>query len=430
MAKKEITTEKANLMDTRWINTPFAFVRVGKNFSLLQQQIMLKVSDHLQDYLTTFYKERRNMLPEDPLSLFNDATMKSIPVLKIPYSDFNVDVNNRKDLYDAIDQVLSVRIRGLVLEADENGIPVQKWAWMNVFKRVTTKVQNASDVNYRTGTFDLSINEDVAAYAFNMRLGYINHPSRIAEESTKVYAPKLYFIIKHRLRRGKPSVVIPYEELREELGMIKYHDEEDSPADKPVVEKILYPIFSRFEKNVLMVAVEDINRMAELNLLDICIRYDVNYPPGVTKGNPESITFHVSLSSLGEFHKDPKHAMQHMEDSRRVRPEHAVVKSLDVEEVNRRRGRPRKVVAQDLFSEPDYSVQILDDMRYILGDGQMGYDYYFGASTTCRIEQGNVIFGVSKWSKETIENTPSIIDRIKRIIAKYYSDKQPVFELL
>lgn len=429
MAKKTVTTEKANLMDTRWINTPFAFVRVGRDFSLLQQQIMLRVSDHLQDYLTTFFKEQRNKLPEDPLNLFNDATKKAIPVLKIPYTDFNVDVNNRKDLYDAIDEVLSVRIRGLVMEEDEDGTPVQKWAWMNVFKKMTTKVQNASDVNYRTGTFDLSINEDVAAYAFNMRLGYVNHPQRIAEESTKVYAPKLYFIIKHRLRRNKPSVTIPYDELREELGMNKYKTSDADPADQPVVEKVLYPEFPRFRIYVLDVAVQDINRMANSNLLDIVVSYDVVYPNGATRGKPDAITFNVSLSSLGEFHKDPKNAMKHMEDQRKVHPEkaHPIAEATAV---LRKRGRPKKVQEPDLFTEADYSPQILDDIKYELGDGQMGWDYYFGNATQCRVEADMVVIKCHKFGVEAARNTPSLKDRIVKIIAKYYPEKQLTFEQL
>lgn len=335
-SKNTLTKEKANLMDARWINTPFAFARMNRDFSLLQQHVMLRVSDHLQEYLAQFFRDKRNLLPDDPLSLFDTKKLPELPTLKIPYSEFNIPVNNRKALYDAINDVLSARIKGLILK---DGVPTM--AWVNVFKELTTPIVDISDTEYRNGCFELSINETVAAYAFNMRLGYINHPSNIAQESTREYAPRMYFMIKHKMARGKKVVTIPYDEARKDLGVDiidKTHE-----GDDDVISRSLYPQFAKFCRYVLAPAREDINRMANLNLLDIeVVRYTFIYDGNeldpdkdeLRRGNPDAIRFYVELSKLGEFHKDPKKALAHMDV-------HSELPKAETK-VTRKRGRPRK----------------------------------------------------------------------------------------
>lgn len=358
-SKNTLTKEKANLMDARWINTPFAFARMNRDFSLLQQHVMLRVSDHLQEYLAQFFRDKRNLLPDDPLSLFDTKKMPELPTLKIPYSEFNIPVNNRKALYDAINDVLSARIKGLILK---DGVPTM--AWVNVFKELTTPIVDISDTEYRNGCFELSINETVAAYAFNMRLGYINHPTNIAQESTREYAPRMYFMIKHKMARGKKVVTIPYDEARKDLGVDiidKTHE-----GDDDVISRSLYPQFAKFCRYVLAPAREDINRMANLNLLDIeLIRYTFIYDgteldpekDELRRGNPDAIRFYVELSKLGEFHKDPKKALAHMDS-------HATAEAPKAEtKVARKRGRPRKQPVADKsqqtisFDEPQESQQ-------------------------------------------------------------------------
>lgn len=353
-SKNTLTKEKANLMDARWINTPFAFARMNRDFSLLQQHVMLRVSDHLQEYLAQFFRDKRNLLPDDPLSLFDTKKLPELPTLKIPYSEFNIPVNNRKALYDAINDVLSARIKGLILK---DGVPTM--AWVNVFKELTTPIVDISDTEYRNGCFELSINETVAAYAFNMRLGYINHPSNIAQESTREYAPRMYFMIKHKMARGKKVVTIPYDEARKDLGVDiidKTHE-----GDDDVISRSLYPQFAKFCRYVLAPAREDINRMANLNLLDIeVVRYTFIYDGNeldpdkdeLRRGNPDAIRFYVELSKLGEFHKDPKKALAHMDV-------HSALPKAETK-VTRKRGRPRKQPVEDA-SQQTIS---FDDQQY------------------------------------------------------------------
>lgn len=349
--KTNVTLEKARLMDARWINTPFAFAQLGRDFSLLQQHVMIKVSDHLQDYVTQFFRDKRNLLPDDPLSLFDDVTLREIPPLTIPYSEFGVDVNNRKVLYDAINEVIKCTMKGVVIQNGE-----QRYAWINVFKQITTPITDVSDVEYRNGSVELYINEALAKYAFDMRRGYINHPSAIAQESTREYAPRLYFLVKHKLARGKKEATIKYTEVRKELG-VDIIDKAIAQKDD-VISRSLYPQFAKFCKYVLDPACEDINRMAGLNLLDITIKYEPIYSKGMTRGNPDSIRFVVELSSLGEYHKNPKKAAEHID----TKPS---LQSPVAPTASRKRGRPRKQQPEDntpsLFDTPDAQPIIVND---------------------------------------------------------------------
>lgn len=272
----------------KMINTPYAFIQLGKGLTLLQLRVLLKVSEQIQDYLNLFYRSGRNQSKDDTICLFDAKTLQDIPTLKIPYSDFCVPINNRAALYNAIKGILCLSV-----PTHSNGIDCTRWP--NVLSLIEVENNSISGRNYRNGYLELKINSDAAAYAFNMKLGYINHPVTLAVSSKQVHAPHLYFLIKHRLISGR-EVTIKYEDLREELGLNPpSFNEKDSPNPLPTIRP--YPKFSDFKKNVLDAAVADINRMFNHNQLDIKIDYHVNYRVGITRGNPDSITFSVSKNS-------------------------------------------------------------------------------------------------------------------------------------
>lgn len=326
--KSEAPVEKANLMDARWINTPFAFARFGKDFSLLQQHVMLIVSDHLQDYLSSFFRDGRHMSPEDPLSLFDKEQMASgIPDLKIQISEFQIKSNNNYELYKAFTEISQVQLKVPIYE---DGV-IDHMDWLPVFSKMSVPLTKNTDnefidIDYRRGYVEFTINPLVAAYAFNMRLGYINHPLNIAKDSSQQYAPRLYFLVKHKMAKGRRTVTIPYPELRKELGM------QILDKDTHEIKGEMYPQFSKFRTRVLDAAIADIERMSELNLIDVKFSYEPVYRGSVERGDPEAVTFNVTLSPLGEYHKDPKKARAHME----------ITITPDNQPAPKKRGRPRK----------------------------------------------------------------------------------------
>ena len=336
MAKKKTETKTfvpAALADTKWINTPFAYARLAKDLTLLQQNVLLMVSNQLQDYISRFFSDGRHKLPDDPNSLFPLAELPRLPRLEIKLEDFGVTSSHFEEVEKAANALLDLRIKAPSFR--EDGTP-DGYRLFSVFSNIHVPKQNEEadkDVAYNTrvGYVYANINADVAAYAFNMRLGYINHPLQIAQDAAQVYSPRLYFLIKHYMVKGKDKVRIQYQQLREDLGM-NLRDEEGN------ITKVLYPQFSRFRINVLDAAKADIYQLGERNLCDITFEYEPIYRGFVNRGDPECIEFTVKLTKLGLYHKDPKKAREHMQ----ISEEPAAPK---------RRGRPRKQPAED--NQPD-----------------------------------------------------------------------------
>lgn len=333
MAKKKTedkTFVPAALADTKWINTPFAYARLAKDLTLLQTNVLLMVSNQLQDYISRFFSDGRNRLPDDPNSLFPPSELPKLPRLEIKLEDFGVTASHFDEVEKAANALLDLRIKAPSFR--EDGTP-DGYRLFSVFSNIHVPKQNEEAdkevaYNTRVGYVYANINSDVAAYAFNMRLGYINHPLQIAQDAAQVYSPRLYFLIKHYMVKGKDKVKIPYRQLREDLGMYQ-RDEEGN------ITKTLYPQFSRFRTYVLDAAQEDIDRLGERNLCDITFEYEPIYRGSINRGDPESIEFTVTLTKLGLYHKDPKKAREHMQFSNEepVTP--------------KRRGRPRKKVVED-----------------------------------------------------------------------------------
>ena len=52
-----------------WIKSPFAYTKLGANLSLVQQQSLLMVSDHLQTYIKDFYNLKLDKSKKRPKSI-------------------------------------------------------------------------------------------------------------------------------------------------------------------------------------------------------------------------------------------------------------------------------------------------------------------------------------------------------------------------
>lgn len=465
--EKKTLQNQSSIINTKWINTPFAFAQMSKDLTLMQQTVLLMISEKLQDFITKFYKSGRDKLPDDPNSLFPPEDKSNLPEIYINLSDFGLSIERNAELAAAI---TSMRMLGIKAPTtDKQGHPI--WDYMPMFSSLKvprydeTKDESAKH-NKLVGYMRGELNPNVVDYVFNMTKGYINHPLKISADASMVYSPRLYHIIKHYLVRGRKKVVIDYRELREALGMnprdintdirITPKSRQDSidkkkeevEANRKVKSSqeeldkqratsermiknasvddkgnlILYPQFSRFKSLVIEPVMQDFHRMAALNMIDIDIEsYEPIYKRSVVhRGAPDAIEFTIRITELGKYHKDHKSL-----DANKV--------SVVEVEVKRKRGRPSKkkivdIVETDLFGTEDHSADILSDIEFEMGCGQMGYEYYFGKTTTCRVDDTEVVISVKKNYLPTILNAMHVIDRINKCIAKYYTDKKLRFE--
>ena len=310
----EITpVPKADLQDSRWINTPFAYTRLGADFSLLQQEIMLKVSDALQAHVRKFYDSKRYQNKERPKPLFFD---EPIPPVRINLQDLTIDDNHYKRLEQVRKEIQALDI--MAPDIDSDGQPVMKW--MPVFDEVSLpfipggynkRDKETGDIvmplDRRRGYMDFSINPKVAQYAFDMTEGYVNHMKMIAAYSRRQSTPRIYLFLRKAFTSdttrgvGKQEVRVlkTVREVKEYLGVIEHFHllDENDQAYEETRDK--YPKFSRFCKEVLDKAKEDLLRMAPLNQTDIIFDYVPIYKGSRRRGDPDFIEFRIRLSNLG-----------------------------------------------------------------------------------------------------------------------------------
>ena len=313
--KNEITpVPKADLQDSRWINTPFAYTRLGADFSLLQQEIMLKVSDALQEHVRKFYDAKRYQQKEKPKPLFFD---EPIPPVRINLADLTIDDNHYKRLEMVRKEIQALDI--MAPDIDSDGQPVMKW--MPVFDEVSLpfvpggynkRDKETGDIvtilDRRRGYMDFSINPKVAQYAFDMTEGYVNHMKMIAAYSRKQSTPRIYLLLRKAFTsdatRGADKhevcVLKTVRDVKEYTGVIEHFHRIDENDQAYEETRDKYPKFSRFCKEVLDKAQEDLLRMAKLNQTDITFEYVPIYRGTRRRGDPDFIEFKIQLSNLGK----------------------------------------------------------------------------------------------------------------------------------
>jgi len=325
MAKKKniFALQKADLEDSRWINTPWAYTRAGANLSLLQQEILIKVSDHLQGYIKDFFAEDHAEDSVSPRSLFTDYMIQNgIPPIRVYFTELNVLAEHYDKISDAVENIRTVGIWRPYID-ERTGkkftsiynvfssvkIPTKEGGFKYIDKG--TGEEKVSD--RRAGYIDLYINKDVAAYAFDMSQGYVKHIKKIAAHSSIRSTPRLYLYLMRYANQGIMKVKVPTFELREYTGQV-VRDQNTGE-----VISIKNPKFARFRERVLDAAMHDMERMGDENKSDIVFDYKPIYKNGKSRGEPEFIEFTIKRTQLGEA----RDAITH-----RAAAENKLIKSL------------------------------------------------------------------------------------------------------
>lgn len=290
-----------------WIKTPFAYTKLSNKASLIQQNALLMVSDHIQTYIKDFYNLHLDKSKKRPKSLFTEHLLKNgIPSFRIYLADLGVQPNNYRVVRDAIEE-MNVLVEHPVI--DENGIPTGETAFTPVFEEFRVK-ETGDFYKYKTegddgleetaisarhyGYIDVTINHRVAEWAFDMSQGYVNHYKMIARYSTKRTTPRLYLLLMREVGKGKMTARLTVGEVKEYLGIVPYKDEKTGEMVTP------YPKFAHFRSKVLDAVKDDLDRMAQEDHTDIKFDYKLVYPGERKRGEPEYIDFIIMRTVLGD----------------------------------------------------------------------------------------------------------------------------------
>ena len=165
------------------IKTPNSYIKLGATRTLLQQDSLLMVSAHLQEYVKTFFELGLHHSGAPVRPLFTKYVLEhGIPPFKIYLADMGIKAQNYQTVREAIAEMNVVVEHA---ELDDQGRKTGGTIFSPVFKQFR--------VPEHYGYIEVEINNNVAQYAFDMAQGYISHPKLIARYATKRSTPPLYF---------------------------------------------------------------------------------------------------------------------------------------------------------------------------------------------------------------------------------------------
>lgn len=277
--------ENENNLPQKWINTPFAFTRLSKNLSLLQQSVLVKVSEQLQPFIKEFFGSDLAKSRKVPKALFSEAVKNSgVTQIYISYAELGVPENNFFAVKQAMKEVLDVKVEGP--KKNEDG----SWSMhmYNVFLSGETSIKNTGVVfGLNPQVIDPDKHLYVLDYAFNMTEGYVSHPDNIALIGEVARMPMMYYILRDASENNwkDHKIRLTVSKIKKYLGMLEFSGTE--------LVKEAYPKFSQFKKNVLDNSIADINRLKQMGQLDVCVSYEPIYNGKRKIGNPAFIEFSV-----------------------------------------------------------------------------------------------------------------------------------------
>ena len=277
--------EEIKKLPQKWINTPFAFTRLSKNLSLLQQAVLVKVSEQLQPFIKEFFGSDLAKSRKVPKSLFSEAVKNSgVTQIYISYAELGVPENNFFAVKQAMKEVLDVKVEGP--KKNEDGS--MGMHMYNVFLSGETSIKNTGVVfGLNPQVIDPDKHLYVLDYAFNMVEGYVSHPDNIALIGEVARMPMIYYILRDASGNNwkERSIQLTVSKIKKYLGMMEFSGAE--------IVKEAYPKFSQFKKNVLDNSIADINRLKQLGQIDVCISYEPIYNGKRKVGNPAYIEFTI-----------------------------------------------------------------------------------------------------------------------------------------
>lgn len=295
-----------DLARDNWINTPNGFLGQMAHMTVLQQDVMLAVSEKLKKYIGDYFDEGRHHHPDNPNPAIPQEMInkEDMPELEFKFSQI-ADPKHYYLVKDAVDSLAQLNVRAFnYKEGGSNNKRIKEITQMPIFSKITYAMKELSksytlesvkkgDViisEIVDGSITAKINYEVAAYLLDMKAGYMNHLVKIAHNSTKQVTTPVYFMLKQSSDWGKLSPQYTLDFVRQCTG----HDVHEGQTVIP------YPKFSMYCKKVLDVAKEDLDRMAKLNETEITFNYTPIYRGTAKRGNPEYIRFDIIITPLGQ----------------------------------------------------------------------------------------------------------------------------------
>lgn len=302
--KTQFPVARADLLDERWMKTPFVFSTFGADFTLLQQRVMIHISWALQEEIKKYLAN-----PTVDKHLYADGSI--LRDFRIYFKELGLLPANYNDIYEKGDDgkpVIAAQMLGLATKIyDEEK---RQTEWYNVFSRVIVPdkenfyhtTHNADGTTIITqkkeGYIQVALNPDILSYTLDMSMGYVQHLRRITEFAKKKCTPRVYLLLMRQYGLKKLNVKIPFKDFKQYVGA--YKENENGEISESYVK------YNYFAARIIDSAKADLERMALQNQTEITFDYKPVYPKGKKRGNPDFLEFKIKETLLGRSVKSLK----------------------------------------------------------------------------------------------------------------------------
>lgn len=289
----------AELANVKWIKQPLIYTLLSGDFSLMQMNIIISISNALQERINDFLN-RKKKGERGQLSLFTEEEIdKEAITFQIDFASLNI----RPDAYDELEEACENLIRmnmSYPVYGDQKKI-IER-VYVNLFSRIVVpaskeysngKVYKYKGGKRRKGWIEITMLTKNLADVFDMSRGYVNHIATIAQICSKKRTPRIYIYLERWKNCG--SKIVNYLEFKEYLGLLVWERKTNT------IREDVYPKFSVFCTRVLEPVKQEMDELSKANLIDISFDYEPIYKSNRKRGNPDEIKFIIHLSSMGKM---------------------------------------------------------------------------------------------------------------------------------
>ena len=292
--------EERKGLPQRYVNTPFAYTRLQKGLTLLQQNIMMKAVEHVgRHHLKEFFQNPELLESKDsPKPIMTEEDIENFPPLRVRFADLGITASHYDRVQASLRKLLSITTDKPIVGS--NGVKGTRTFFVFTYydtpftekgtivrKRLTLDSPDLTEMQVKRlcGYVDLYLNRDLLREIFDMNQGYITHPNNIASIGKVENMPLMYYFVRHNMQNFKVSKAkISTLELREYLGSA-VRDQQGN------VTIIKYPRYSVFRDRFLRTALDDIKRVYDAGQIDFYFEMKEIRADGRKTGDPNFLEF-------------------------------------------------------------------------------------------------------------------------------------------
>lgn len=451
---------------TSWLIQPMAVSTMYQSFELSQIRAMLTIIRNMQGPINAVINGAD---PKGQLELFkqndfgfDNELVKDGVVIEMKMREITSDHSQYKAIREVLQKMSELKISYMYRNSDGRDLMVVE-PFIQKFIVPTGK--------QRIHSIHVVLSQTIAEMIIRTD-GYSWHKilENVILESSNTSTQNLYlYLSAMRAKNRSKEFDVETAELRKQVGTTKFIYDENN---RVIGEKVGYKQWGMFVKNVLEPAHDELLSKFKADKSDICFEWCPVYAVGkAKKGEPRAVHFSITvfnekslvaeapadldfsaaqeivvnrfgvrINNFANFRKQITTRKQ-LEDflveleridkdvkgeKRNAKYFYACCKSaldgiVSVASSNQESG------AQKVSIQPVVPIskceQLISALQTAYGNGMMGYDYYFGRKTTCRVGEGQqIVITLPVFGYEKIISSPNELEKIQKCVTSVFGN--------